>query len=80
MTVHPSIEGRELVADDRYPGYKAALEARRGEHEERMLRPSCEPRMRDYLAGAITALDFALGKPDEMKDSVPTEPATPSSP
>lgn len=80
MTVHPVIEALELLTDERYPGFKHALEDQRVAYVKRMTRPGCDPRVMDRCAGAIEALDFALGKPQEMKDTPPVESATPSSP
>lgn len=76
MIVHPSIEGRDIFADGRFPGYQAALEKERSDYDKRMRRIGCDPRVMDRCAGAIEALDFALGKPSEMKDSDPAESAT----
>lgn len=74
------IEARDLFADKRFPGYEAALEAERAAYVKRMTRFGCDPRVMDRCAGAIEALDFALGKPQEMKDTLPAESTTPSSP
>lgn len=85
MTVHPSLEGRDLLADDRYPGYRAALEAERDRWEASMtkipradLNPQAHHAHMTRCAGAISALDFALGKPEQMKDSTPESTPTPS--
>lgn len=76
MIVHPSIEGRDLLADDAYPGYRALLQAERDKYEGELIRPPRDHRRMDWLAGAITALDFALRKPEQMKDSNPAESTT----
>lgn len=87
MTQHASIEGRELMADDRYPGYKATLEAKRKHYEDRLIQeprrgtdPAVHHAHMTRCAGAIEALDFALGKPELMRDSLPESPTTPSTP
>ncbi len=74
------LEARELLADERYPGYEMLLRDKRAEHEAELLRPRCEPRRIDYLRGAIAALDWALGRPDVMKDTPPAESTTPGTP
>jgi hypothetical protein len=71
------IEARDLLADSKYPGYRRLLEEKREAYEKELLRPFCDPRRMDYLAGAISALDFALGRPDVMKDTLPAESETP---
>lgn len=87
MTQHAAVEGRELMADDRYPGYKAALQSERDRWEAALLRgprsgthPQAHHAHMTRCAGAIEALDFALGKPELMRDSLPESPTTPSTP
>lgn len=75
---HPSIEARDLLADEKYPGFKKLLTDKRKEHEQELLRPRCDPRRMDYLAGAISALDWALGRPDVMKDTPSIPPGDPA--
>lgn len=83
MIVHPSIEGADLLADGRFPGYQAALEAERSRYVDWMTRPprhGLDPTTHHAAmcryAGAIEALDFALGKPKQMADTDPTESET----
>lgn len=77
MTQHPLIEALDLLTDERYPGFRQALLDERDRYDKRMRRLGCDPRVMDRCAGAIEALDFALGKPEQMKDTSPVVSVTP---
>lgn len=72
MSVTPALDIRAFVEDERWPAYRDALQLRRDELDQRLVRGHMDHPAMCRLAGAIEALDFALGRPDELKKTDPT--------
>lgn len=76
MSATPALDIRAFVDDERWPAYRDALSMRRDELDQRLVKGHLDHPTMCRLAGSIEALDFALGRPDELKRLDPA-PSTP---
>lgn len=67
-----AVEMRLLVENPLYAVYRDDLEAKRETYVRAMLRPNQDHVRMSRLAGQISALDYALGRPAELLDETPS--------
>jgi len=68
----PQVEMRLFVENPLYAAYKEDLEAKRATYVNALLRPNQDHVRMSRLAGQISALDYALGRPAELLDDTPS--------
>lgn len=63
---------RLMVENPLYAAYREDLEAKRETYIKALLRPNQDHVRMSRLAGQVSALDYALGRPAELLDDTPS--------